>query len=73
MLDDFGGRAVGSITPRQCENYLAELVARGIAPKTVKHAWSAFKRVLKDAPQHDAIESNSAERVEFGGGHAVRP
>ncbi|MFF1555306.1 tyrosine-type recombinase/integrase [Rhodococcus erythropolis] len=71
VMDLFGGQAVASIAPRHCEDFLADLVGRGIGPNTVKHAWSAFKRVLKYALQHDAIKSNPAERVEFGGGHAV--
>lgn len=71
VLDSFGGQAIGGIAPRHCEDFLAGLVGRGIAPKTVGHAWSAFKRVMKYALQHDAIKSNPAERVEYGGGHAV--
>ena len=44
---------------------------RGIAPKTTKHAWSALNRVMKYAMTHGGISLNPAERVDFGGGHAV--
>ncbi len=71
VLDQFGGKAVASITPRHCEQFLSALMQRGIAPKTTKHAWSAFSRVMKYAMTHGGISSNPAERVDFGGGHAV--
>jgi len=71
VLDQFGSKAVASITPRHCEQFLSGLMQRGIAPKTTKHAWSAFGRVMKYAMTHGGISSNPAERVDFGGGHAV--
>jgi len=71
VLDQFGSKAVASITPRHCEQFLSGLMQRGIAPKTTKHAWSAFSRVMKYAMTHGGISSNPAERVDFGGGHAV--
>lgn len=70
-LKPFGGKAIASITPRDCEDFLADLVGRGIAPKMTKHAWGSLKRVLKYALQHSAISSSPADRVEFGGGHGV--
>lgn len=80
VLEPFGGQAVASITPRQAERFLADLVRREarqgtpgdrLSPATVKHAWSVFRRVLKYAMQHDAIPSNPADRVDFGTGRAV--
>jgi len=71
VLDQFGSKAVASITPRHCEQFLSALMQRGIAPKTTKHAWSALSRVMKYAMTHGGISSNPAERVDFGGGHAV--
>jgi len=71
VLDQFGSKAVASITPRHCEQFLSGLMQRGIAPKTTRHAWSALNRVMKYAMTHGGISSNAAERVDFGGGHAV--
>lgn len=71
VLQRFGGQAIATITPRQCESFLAELVHKGLSPKTAKHAWSVFNRVLTYGMRHGAIPSNPADQVEFGGGHAV--
>jgi len=71
VLDQFGSKAVASITPRHCEQFLSGPMQGGIAPKTTKHAWSAFSRVMKYAMTHGGISSNPAERVDFGSGHAV--
>lgn len=71
MLDQFGSKAVASITPRHCEQFLSGLMQRGLAPKTTEHVWSALNRVMKYAMTHGGISSNPAERVDFGGGHAV--
>jgi len=71
VLDQFGSKAVASITPRHCEQFLSGLMQRGLAPKTTEHVWSALNRVMKYAMTHGGISSNPAERVDFGGGHAV--
>ncbi len=70
-LDRFSGKAVASISPRDCEQYLAQLAARQLAPKTVKHAWLALRAVLKYATRHGAIAASPTEQVDFSGGHAV--
>jgi len=77
-LESFGGKAIGSITPRDCEVFLAGLVSResrqtgghALKPATVKHAWGAFRRVMKYATQQGALASNPCDRVDFGTGKA---
>ncbi len=71
VLDQFGSKAVASITPRRSEHFLSGLMQRGLAPTTPKHAWNALNRVMEYARTHGGISCNPAERVDFGGGHAV--
>ncbi|MGD9621224.1 MAG: tyrosine-type recombinase/integrase [Mycolicibacterium sp.] len=70
-LERFGPRAIASITPHDLENWLAGLVGRGLAPKTVKHAWDALVRVLKYGVRHGALIANPADRVDWGLGRGV--
>ena len=79
LLEPFGGRAIASITPRECEAFLTALVRRQsrqnggepLSPATVKHVWSTFRRVMKYAVQHDALASNPCDRVDYDGKRAT--
>ena len=71
-LPEFGGKAIGSITPTQCEQFLAALVARGMTPATLKHHWSTFRAVFGYALRHKAITSNPVDGVDFSGNGAKR-
>ncbi|MGW0172734.1 tyrosine-type recombinase/integrase [Rhodococcus sp. NPDC003322] len=78
-LDRFGGKAIASITPKDCEEFLTALVGqqsrqnggKPITPATVKHAWGRFGRVMRYAMQHDALTSNPCDRVDFDGKRAT--
>ncbi|PXW25150.1 UNVERIFIED_CONTAM: site-specific recombinase XerD [Williamsia faeni] len=70
-LDRFGGTAIAGITPHDCEEFLAQLVGRGLAPKTVTHAWLTFRAVCKYAVRHGAIASSPTDQVDFATGHSV--
>ncbi|MGX9294108.1 MULTISPECIES: tyrosine-type recombinase/integrase [Tsukamurella] len=78
-LDHFGGRAVASITPRDCELFLAGLVGQQsrqnggepIKPATVKHAWGTFRRVMRYALQQGALTANPCDRVDFATNRAT--
>lgn len=70
-LDRFAAKAVASVTPRDCELFLADLAARKLAPKTVNHAWLGLKNVLTYATRHGAIPANPCEQVDFNTGRAV--
>lgn len=78
-LAHFGGQAVGTISPRDCERFLAGLVGKGsrqnggqpIKPATVKHAWGTFRRVMKYAMQQGALTANPCDRVDFQTGRAT--
>ncbi|MGA4786345.1 tyrosine-type recombinase/integrase [Nocardia sp. AB354] len=73
-LKTFRAKAIASITPHDCEEFLTALVRQQsrqgpqgdtLSAATVKHAWGVFGRVLKYAVRHDAIPSNPADRVDF--------
>ncbi|MDZ7913636.1 MAG: site-specific integrase [Rhodococcus sp. (in: high G+C Gram-positive bacteria)] len=70
-LDRFGGKAIASIIPRDCEHFLADLASRSLSPKTVKHAWLSLRTVLMYATRHGAIPASPTEQVDFNSGHAV--
>ncbi|MGC5023233.1 tyrosine-type recombinase/integrase [Tsukamurella sp. DT100] len=70
-LDRFAAKAVASITPRDCEVFLADLAARKLAPKTVNHAWLGLKNVLTYATRYGAIPANPCDQVDFNTGRAV--
>lgn len=63
-LPAFGSRAIASITSIECEQFRAELIARGMAPATVKHHWSTFDLVFKYALQHGALAANPCDGVD---------
>lgn len=79
-LKTFAGTAVASITAEQCEDFLLGLVTQRsrqgnatdtLSPATVKHAWSAFGRVMKYAVQRGALTANPVDRVDFTTNHAT--
>lgn len=71
-LPKFGARPIASITSIECETYLAELVARGLSPATLKHHWSVFSYVFAYARRKNALASNPIEGVDFRGTSAAR-
>jgi integrase len=71
VLERFGPMAIATVNPQALENWLAGLVAHGLSPKTIKHAWDAAVRVLKYGVRHGALASNPADRVDWGSGHGV--
>lgn len=71
VLDQFGPKAIASITPHDLESWLAGMVGRKLAPKTVKHAWDQLSKVLKYGVRHGALIANPADRVDWGVGRGV--
>jgi integrase len=71
-LPELGAKAIASITPTHCEQFLAALVARGITPTTLKHHWSVFRNVFVYAVRHKAIASNPIDGVDFSVNSAKR-
>lgn len=71
-LPEFGGRAIASITPTDCERFLAALVGQGMTPATLKHHWDTTRRVFKYALQKKAIAANPVDGVDVSGNSAKR-
>lgn len=71
-LPKFGTRPIASITSTECETYLAELVARGMSPATLKHHWSVFSNVFAYARRKSALVSNPIDGVDYSGHSAAR-
>lgn len=71
-LPEFGTRPIASISPADCEAFLASLVARGIAPATLKHHWSVLRAVFVYAVRHKAIAANPVDAVDYSGNSAKR-
>lgn len=71
-LPEFGGKAIASITPVHCEQFLGALVGRGMTPATLKHHWSVLRSVFVYALRHKAIASNPIDGVDFSTNSARR-
>ena len=71
MLPELGYVPIAAVTPAQLEALIGALAtdgmrrAGGLHPKTVKHAWHVTRQVFSYALRHDAITSNSFDRVDF--------
>jgi integrase len=63
VAPEFATRAVGAVAPADARRFRAELVNRGLARGTVKHAFDVFRRVLDVAVQDGAIPANPAASV----------
>jgi integrase len=72
VLPEFGGKAIAAITPRDCEQFLAALVGRGLTPATLKHHWSVLRNVFVYALRHKAITANPVDGVDFSANSAER-
>ncbi|HTX55238.1 MAG TPA: site-specific integrase [Candidatus Baltobacteraceae bacterium] len=72
VLPEFGGNAIAAITPRDCEQFLAALVGRGLTPATLKHHWSVLRNVFVYALRHKAITANPVDGVDFSVSSAQR-
>ncbi|WP_428338788.1 tyrosine-type recombinase/integrase [Mycobacterium sp.] len=72
VLPEFGAKAIASVTPAHCEQFLAALVARGLTPATLKHHWSVLRSVFVYAVRHKAIAANPIDAVDFSANGAQR-
>jgi integrase len=72
VLPEFGAKAIASITPAHCEQFLAALVARELTPATLKHHWSVLRSVFVYAVRHKAIVANPIDGVDFSANGAQR-
>ena len=59
----FGAVRLQDLTPVMIENFYAELLGRGLAPKTVRHVHTTLRRALGDAERLGLIARNPARLV----------
>ena len=71
-LPEFGVMAIGSITPAHCEQFLVNLVNRGLTPAMLKHHWSTMRNVFVYAMRHKAIAANPVDAVDFSAASTKR-
>jgi integrase len=72
ILPAFAARPVGSITRTDAREFRSALIARGLAPATVKGAFDAFRRVLDLAVDNGVIVVNPAILRRKPGGNRTR-
>jgi len=65
-------RAPKLATMTSLSMYIEVVVARGLAPATLKHHWSTLRAVFVYAQRHNAIASNPVDGVNFSGNNAKR-
>lgn len=63
VAPDYATRGVGSISPADARKFRADLVCKGLARGTIKHAFDVFRRILDLAVVDGAIPSNPAAPV----------
>ena len=59
----FGGRQLRDIRRSDREGYVRALRAKGLAPPTIKHAYTPLKRVLARAVADEILATNPAAGV----------
>lgn len=80
ILENFGGRAIGSINALDAEQFLADLVGKPstqgnhcpLSRGTVAHAWNTFRGVMRYAQTHKAITENPCDGVDVVATRAAR-
>ena len=69
----FDGRSVGSIERLDVRKWIAEMVAAGYAPKSIRQALSVLSMILQLAQEAGAITSNPATRHRLPRARAKEP
>jgi integrase len=69
----FGDKAVCEITRQEIQVYVAQLIQRGYAPKSIDHVHDVLSAVLRTAVKWGHIAENPASGVDLPKLRAVRP
>lgn len=72
VLPQWASRPVGGITKPEASEFRSGLVARGLAPATVKAAYDTFRRVLEIAVDNGTLSTNPAELRRKAGTRSTR-
>jgi integrase len=65
LLPLFGDRRVDKITRQEIQQYVAELISRGYAPKSIDHYHDVLSTILTKAVEWGYIQNNPAHGVEL--------
>src|SRR5690348_13226273 len=68
----FGSREIGSVTTAEVSEWLATLLARGLAPSTARRALAVIRGILDHAVADDRLARNVARGVRPPRGTGVR-
>jgi integrase len=63
VAPEFATRPVGAVSPADARRFRADLINKGLARGTIKHAFDVFRRVLDVAVTDGAIPANPAASV----------
>lgn len=63
LVEFFGDKPIRSITTRDCERHIADLVDRGCSPYTVRKSLTRLRQILKRAVRDGLVTWNVAEDV----------
>lgn len=63
LVDFFGDTPIRSITTRDCERHIADLVDSGCSPYTVRKSLTRLRQILKRAVRDGLVSRNVAEDV----------
>lgn len=71
VLPAFGDMTLGSIAPSDVEDYVALLAGKGLAPPTIRHAFTPLKRILGVAVRDRILRFNPADGVRLPSDRSV--
>lgn len=71
VLPVFGDMPLGSITPSDVEDYVALPAGKGLAPPTIRHAFTPLKRILGAAVRDRVLRFNPADGVRLPSDRSV--
>jgi integrase len=63
VAPEFATRPIGAVSPADARRFRADLVNKGLARGTIKHAFDVFRRIMDVAVQDGAIPANPAASV----------
>ncbi len=65
VLPAFGSRRIGSITSLDVDEWVGELVGRGLSPKTVRNIYTPLNSTFRYAVKHRMLRSSPCDAVDL--------
>lgn len=73
LMPRFGDRAITDVTRQEIQAYVAQLNARGYAPKTVDHIHDVLSAILRTAMKWGHVAENASRGVDLPTLRTVKP